>query len=868
MSRATFTSEEEAEALAACSAEPIHIPGQIQSFAALLAVDPDSLIVTHVSANLPELLGLSAVDVLGKHLKDVVDRELIHIFNNARNLTSFRAREGAEDAPQRIHLTTYQGVEQTLWVSAHAFAGRYLLEFEQGNSSDARPGDPLQRVSRLLEEVAQDVDLDTLLKTACKHLRAISGFDRVMAYHFLPDGAGEVRAESRSGLLEPYLGLRFPAYDVPAQAKAMYQVAPIRVIGDVEATPVGLESLDAAAEPLDLSLAVSRAVAPVHLQYLANMGVRSSLSLPILCEGKLWGLFALHNQSQLRPDSMRTLALEVAGKLLSLRVEQALRLRREQLLRSALSLAGRVVVAAVGQEAARAAWDSFREDLSDLIPNAGVALTVDGLTLTQGFTLVPKAREALAEQLASRGAGPHAIEALAQELPDEERSGIGGVLTIPIGSDRRVVLQYFRREIARTLDWAGAPGKGLVASEEGTRLLPRASFAHYQETISDRSEPWLAEELERALGLRDALATAIDRQQRIKAQEHLGLLVRELNHRVRNILALISSMTAQLARPESGTLEGYADALRARITALADAHNILTHSDMQLINLAELLAKELRPYLSTDEIEKACSGPDVHINADATSVLVLLLHELTSNAVKYGALSTTSGELRVFWSVDETRLRLFWRESGGPLVGEPAERGFGMSLIENAVSYELGGSSAVRFLRPGLEVDIELPGRYLVEDSKRLRQRTIESSSEYSDELSAEVATVLRPTLPLAVHSGSVLLLEDNFLVATETSDLLRSLGFREVVCASNLGEARRALASRSFDLCVLDVNVQGETSLELARSLVASGQRFFFTTGYGSEVATFEGLESAPILTKPVGREDLEAMLDRNDAN
>jgi light-regulated signal transduction histidine kinase (bacteriophytochrome) len=160
--------------------------------------------------------------------------------------------------------------------------------------------------------------LTALAQEAARQLKILNGFDRVMVYRFHPDGSGEVIAEVAASGLEPFLGLHYPASDIPKQARILYQRNWPRIISDIDAKPALLTSTAAhSAALLDLSMSVLRSVSPIHVEYLRNMGVAASMSVSILRDGKLWGLFACHHYSPRHVSFERRTAAELFGQMFS-----------------------------------------------------------------------------------------------------------------------------------------------------------------------------------------------------------------------------------------------------------------------------------------------------------------------------------------------------------------------------------------------------------------------------------------------------------------------------------------------------------------------------------------------------------------------
>jgi PAS domain S-box-containing protein len=208
---------------------------------------------------------------------------------------------------------------------------------------------------------------------------------------------------------------------------------------------------------------------------------------------------------------------------------------------------------------------------------------------------------------------------------------------------------------------------------------------------------------------RRILATVIDITARKRAEQHRDMLLRELSHRVKNNLAVISSI-ARLTKATSSSQEEFFDAFEGRLTALAVVHGLLSETEWQGADLAALVASILAPF-TTAARNVNSTGPSVLVSPDMASPISLVLHELATNAAKYGALSSSDGQIHVSWQVEDenSRLRIKWEESGGPPVTQPATTGYGTQLIQSATTYSLGGQVEQRYAEGGLKVQITIP---------------------------------------------------------------------------------------------------------------------------------------------------------------
>lgn len=188
-------------------------------------------------------------------------------------------------------------------------------------------------------------------------------------------------------------------------------------------------------------------------------------------------------------------------------------------------------------------------------------------------------------------------------------------------------------------------------------------------------------------------------------------LTRELNHRVKNTLANVLSIAA-LTRRRSSNIDEFTESLTSRIRALSATHDLLSQSDWSNAPLGEIVQSELAPYMGGEDSHVSISGPLIKLAPHDAMSLGLAIHELATNAAKYGALSTMSGRIYVHWSmVASDQAEVFWREEGGPPVSEPNKRGFGRDLIEKIVAHELRSEVDLQFLPSGVQCRLKVPVR-------------------------------------------------------------------------------------------------------------------------------------------------------------
>lgn len=309
----------DAATLESCALEPIHTPGAIQPHGVLLVLAPGEDRIVGVSDNVEAALGISAEALVGRSLPAarLIEWELPE--GEPLAGAGLHASRSARVAGRPFHVLTHQNAQ-----------GLGIIELEAPTDL-VRHTRALCEAQHLVEALQEADDLGVLLQATARATRKLTGFERAFVYRFHPDGHGEVVAEAREEALPPLLGLHYPASDIPAQARQLYKRNRIRAIANVDARPAGLLMEDGAPLPIDLSSAWLRAVSPLHLEYLRNMGMASSASVSLMRGGELWGLLALHSAVPRVVSVEVRLALDLIGRMASMQVD--LRLSAKELFR-------------------------------------------------------------------------------------------------------------------------------------------------------------------------------------------------------------------------------------------------------------------------------------------------------------------------------------------------------------------------------------------------------------------------------------------------------------------------------------------------------------------------------------------------------
>lgn len=839
-----------------CDREPIQIPGAIQPIGLLLALTADWF-VARASANVGDFLpGLTPEAMLGTALSDHVEGEAIHSIRN--RMAMMRGPDGTE---RLLGLTLRPGLAP-FDVGVHMSGGQIVLECEPSASAAAM--DASGAVRSMMARLKTAVDDEAFFREGARAVRALTGFDRVMVYRFAHDGSGDVIAEAVKAGIGSFKGLRYPHTDIPAQARELYKRNTFRIIADIDAPRVAIvPELDERGKPLDLSLSLYRVTSPIHIEYLRNMGVTASMSISILVDGELWGLFACHHYSPRCPNFETRSTAELFGQMFSMTLESRERGQAIAYAERARDVSDQLMTAVASDESLLNDPDWIGDILRHSIPADGVGVWIAGNHALSGDTPTVEGFARIVRALNTTSTGRvYAVDRIADLVPDigVDVDRAAGMLAIPISRSPRDYVVLFRGELIRQVTWGGDPRKVEEWGPNGPRLSPRKSFEAWTEEVRGRSRPFTAPELRVAETLRMTLIEVVLRmseeahEDRRRAADRQEILIAELNHRVRNILGLIRGLVRQ-SRPPSGDLAEYVDLVDGRIHALARAHNQITRDHWGPASLRGLIAAEAAAYLAEGSGQLGVEGEDHLLNPTAYSAFALVLHELVTNSAKYGALSVPAGRIRLFWTggAEGEDLRIFWRESSGPPVKPPSRKGFGTTIIQRSIPYDLGGRVAVRYETPGFEADLCIPSRHVAPEKEPNRPAINLSGPLPSN----------HPPPPTAVLAGKkILLVEDSLIIALDAEDILRRLGADDVQSAASADAALSLLADLTPDLMVLDINLGAGNSMPIADRARQRGIPYIFATGYGQEARLPSEHQGAVILQKPYTLENMARVL------
>ncbi|WNG19407.1 ATP-binding protein [Cystobacter fuscus] len=504
-----------------CDKEPIHIPGRIQAHGVLLVLREPALTLVQVSENVADFLGISVGALLGQPLRSFLREDQL-----APLLECLHGHGLTEPVRRDLVLRTPTG-ERLFDAILHRHGGALILELEPFSRQDdaAALVAPYQQAREALARLKAATSLDELYRIAASAVRRLTGFDRVLIYQFDPEGNGEIVAEERDASLDAFLGLHYPASDIPRQARQLYLRNWLRLIPDAHRPTAALVPAlhPDTRQPLDLSVSILRAVSPVHIEYLNNLGLRASMSISLIRANQLWGLISCGNHQGPKhvPHDLRV-ACELVGQVLSLRIsllEEAEFARERMRLRWLTDRLTEQMAVAVDF---RDGLLRHQPNLGELFESSGAALCFGGECSRLGRTPSEDELWALARWLDANVRLPvFHTHALSRLFPAAERykDMASGLLAIRVSRHQSHYVLWFRPEIIQTVTWGGDPRKPVEFGPDGPRLHPRKSFARWKELVQDQSRPWLAQELEAAHELRRAIMDADLKRQVLHEQE-------------------------------------------------------------------------------------------------------------------------------------------------------------------------------------------------------------------------------------------------------------------------------------------------------------------------------------------------------------
>lgn len=819
-SNQTFLTDEQIkQALENCAKEPIHIPGSIQPYGMLVVIAPDGTI-EQMSANALEFFEADVEALLDTRLPDLIGAEAWGVI---------------ERLTQKVGLTSQATViaidGKTYDVILHHSGKSIILEFEE--ISHARPENPFyDELRNFAVDMREARNLQQLFDHVTQSVRAITGFDRVKLYRFESDWHGQVVAESRAEFMSSYLGLHFPASDIPPQARQLYLQNHLRHIADTHYKPVPIIPAHnpTTNAPLDLSLSVLRSVSPMCLLFLRNMDVHATMVVSVIQNGKLWGLISCHHSKPMHVPYRVRIVAEIMGHIFSAQVSSLSDIaakdshdKRMHMIRKLSSLIDNHLPI-----------DQLMADLGslgfDAVNASGMAIKTGTQISKSGDVPDELCLQKLAEWLPQHDSNLFDTDdaaAIFHGMPEMEKMQ-GGFLALPISTKSHDYIMWFRHPIVHEVKWAGPPEKHVEKTEAGYRCTPRASFDLWKEEVKTRSEPWSSEDIETARNIAHILLEgeklSADRANLAKSE-----FLANMSHEIRTPMNAVIGIANILARSKPlttkqlefiKTLQMSADSLMALINDLLDISKIearcvdleaipfsFTQIIDEVISIIDVRAKEKNLQFTYDT---DCVRNRLYFGDPARIRQIIL--NLCSNAIKF----TERGNVHVSIECDENeggveKVTIAVQDTGIGIRADKLDTIFmKFAQADNSISRHYGGSGLgltitkmlVEAMKGTIKVESELGmgSTFTV----TLRLKNIATDKTHAAETAEAIPGHKEDSNNKSV---SILLAEDNEANILVATTFLEAEGYKFDVARTG-EEAFHKAMNTLYDVILMDVQM------------------------------------------------------------
>ncbi|PSB25552.1 ATP-binding protein [Chlorogloea sp. CCALA 695] len=721
-----------------CYEEPIHTPGCIQPQGILLVLKEPDFTVVQVSGNTAAFIDIEPYELLGKNLDTILDSQQI---NYLRDCLSYDNLQDVIPLEITLQVQVKEGL-QAFNSNIYRVEGVLILEMEPSMPCEDIRFSSIYYLTKTTVSILQNtVSLEKLCQIAVKELRRLTGFDRIMMYQFDEEWHGTVIAEDRVESIGSFLGLHFPATDIPERARKLFNLSRVRLIENVNSVPVPIIPADnpVTGTPLDLSLSTLRSVSPIHVEYLQNMGVAASITIALTKKGKLWGLVACHHRSPKRVPHETRAVCHFISQVLSLEVAAKEDIEDYKYLMNLKCSQTKFAEYMSQEENFTDGLVKYKPNLLNLIYAKGAALYFNNHCTLLGETPKVAEVERLVNWLDKHS---HNEIFCTNSLPRlyEEAKGFknvaSGLLTVRLSKEQKNYILWFRPEVVQNVNWGGDPNQPVKVEEGDLRLHPRKSFALWKETVQLKSLPWKQCEIDAVGELRSTIIVVMLRKADDVAKLNVEMQIAlDKEKELSELKSHFVTMTSHEFRTPLATILSSADILQKyshklreeqKFTHLQQIQTSVKHmtqllndllllgkaaagklqfepTPVDLIRFCQALVEELKLINDSYTITFANQGNGTTAYIDE-KLLRHILTNLLSNAIKYSSPGGTvhfeliyqAGEVSFHIQdhgigipqADQAQLfEAFHRASN---VGTISGTGLGLAIVKNSVDLHGG----------------------------------------------------------------------------------------------------------------------------------------------------------------------------------
>lgn len=643
-----------------CDREPIHIPGSVQSHGFLAAVNNKDATIRYASENVNTFTGLEAAQVLGQSFAWLMQEGKI----TSRSFTPSQITSYGQDTDfDAINPILVELNGEPYYMLLHS-SGEDLVLAEFEYRYPTLEVDLQRMVGISVSRILEGKTVHDILYNTARQVREIIGYDRVMVYQFHEDGHGEVIAEDVAESVDSFMGLHYPASDIPKQARELYLTNITRIIVDTDAPVAPLFTYHVTngkePQPLDLTHSTLRSVSPIHIQYLKNMGVAASFSVSLVSHGKLWGLIACHN---LTPKFIEYKARD-ASKLLGQILSSSLEYRYDEESKEAVRLYRQAVDELAKnmqrEENLGEAFEKNKDVVLQITEATGAAVVFEDQVFTVGTTPGEKDIRGIVEWLKQNITSQiFHIENFSERNKSASQftASASGMLACMLSKELGEYMLWFKPEQVRTVNWAGNPNKPVETDENGQqKISPRHSFSLWSQQMRNTSEPWSKAEISAVLKLREDIIYIINQKanqirqlnERLKeAYDELDTFSFTISHDLKSPITSIRNYT-EIILDDNNNLDEDIKRMLHRIMKSTDKMNLLIrevlaysrisrkelqYEDISMRALVQEIVSELLIVYKNSPVEVVQKDlPD--LKGDKTMIMQVFANVI-GNAIKY-----------------------------------------------------------------------------------------------------------------------------------------------------------------------------------------------------------------------------------------